>query len=78
MRLSVNDPQATKVAAVFLNGKRIAMPVGFDTDEGWVEMAIPQVPSMAQEGSVGDNSEPGEFEYKIVRLSGQVVVQWLK
>lgn len=43
MQLKITDPKAATVKSVFLNGKRILTPVGFDTVAGWVDYIDPNV-----------------------------------
>lgn len=85
MRFKAEDEVAKKVQAVFINNKRVAMPVELDTDQGWVDVLVPVVPQSSVDirdrsvaAKVEDTSEPANFEYKRVRLNGSVHVVWSK
>ena len=85
MRLTIDDKEAQDVLAVTLNGKRVAMPVAFDTDEGWVDALVPQIENVAivKEGDTIDiNNNPNYdaplYDYITKRFNGDVKVIWNK
>jgi len=75
MRIKATDSKAAKIQAVFVNNKRVVMPVELDTEQGWVDVLVPELP-LAIDSSPGDEKADGEFSYKTIRLRGEVKVIW--
>jgi hypothetical protein len=78
MKLSIGDEKAKDVALVKVNGKVVQLPIGFDTEEGWVDCYMPVVKSdldtFEDKVAVESLEEP---DFKVVRLTGKVEV-WMK
>lgn len=75
MRINAKEQpeQAAKIAAVLLDGKLIKQCHAFDTQEGWVEFYMPNIPT---EHDLKKNTviQLGQVSDKIVRKYGKIKV----
>lgn len=75
-----NPEEASNVKLVFCNDKRIGMPVALDTEEGWVDAYVMEIPDSAKLSK--DNGSAileveGESNYELKRFHGVVtVIMW--
>lgn len=89
MRLIAGTVQAEKVKAVYIlhnhedptksGWRRVDQPFELDTDEGWVDAYVPKTFGGVQYeagGGVKDINETPNWNYELVRLKGQIKVEF--
>jgi hypothetical protein len=79
MRIKATDPEASSIAMVRVDGKRVLMPFEFDTEEGWCDAYVPKtfggVQYNSKAASTGNKFDsPPDFRYEMIRLHGKVEV----
>lgn len=74
MRLKAQSKEAERVAAILLDGKIVSNVVELDTDEGWVDVAIPSFYDEPVTMETGEVRELATFEWVIKRLFGKVEI----
>jgi hypothetical protein len=80
MKLTMKDEESKKVKAVLVDGKRVVMPIAFDTDEGWVDVLVPNIQKeqSIRAGSQVDIENAGttELDWQNQRIQGKIEVLW--
>lgn len=78
MRIKHTDPEAEKVIAVLVDGKRVATPIEADDEEGWCLAAVPidaEVKMVEEVDAETDNPEETSYaQWKEVKLTGKVEI----
>lgn len=90
MHLIANTIQAEKVKAVYIwhgneeqpdksGWRRVDQPFELDTEEGWVDAYVPKTFGGVQYqagGEVKDLNEAPNWNYELVRMHGQIKVEF--
>jgi len=83
MKITATDPQANNIEAVYLDGKRLAMCIEANEEEGWVTVILPPEDPAAKDPnfnktnliiSQGDPTDPSDWPRK--QLFGDVEIVW--
>lgn len=75
MRINAQSKAARFVDRVLVNGEPVVTAVEFDTNEGWVDCAIPKTTIQLAKKSVIEEPE-AQFETK--RIIGDITIVWSK
>lgn len=65
--------QVMNVKSVYVDNKKIAMPVAFNAEEGWCDGYVPMVPDAELSQKVVESEE---FEFDVHRYYGDVKIVW--
>ena len=78
MRIDQNSEEVSRVKRVTVDGKALvtALVVTLDTDEGWVDIAIPRILKKLPESGAVELLQDESVDIDIKRLTGTVKVLW--